>query len=1068
MAAEATALDRAVQRLNSTTASSASSNDQATQSLSRLNDEHERHRRLIAQGLPAQSSLIQVQRQLATQTRQTGNEFDRASGRLRQFVDAGVLLGPALVPLTTTAVPAIGGLVNQLGIGILAAGTAVAAFQGVGDALEALNEANLDPTVDNLAAAEEAMAGLSPAARDFAQQIGVMRGEFRGLRDAAASGLFPAITRELRDIDPLLARTETLLRRVGEAAGTEVARGLDSLGSDRWEGFFDFLGRESAPALRDLGQAIGNSAHALSEMWMAFQPLNRDFGDWLVDITRRWDEWSQGLSSNADFAEFLTYIRENGPQVADTLGAIGAMFLDIIEAAAPLGGPVLAALEAIADVISTIADSDIGTPLLSALAAMTLLNRTAAVFARTTGGGAAGGAGAAAASGGLFGPLRAQATAARGSIRTLSTDLRTLGSFNILPTPASQAARQAAMDRATQSLRTAGAVAGKTALGVGALTVATTGAGDSIGATNTAMLGLAGSMLGPYGAAAGATVGMFLDVNAAADKARDAIDQVAVSLEQGFSGGNIESLRAAVSEIQKIPESAEPGMFAKAAGVALDYSGLAFLPGIDGYADMEAAQAKLERQADRAQVSLNRVRNATTLLGAAMEMPTQSTSDLEAVLAKAQPAMAALGYSTIDLEQAAMRTSLAQSQLGQVFGDFFIDAGPNMQEIADEIAEWQANAEAAARSMGELTEAYSRWNDTLSAVDANVAYQQALADLKTTADETGRSFDITTQAGRDFVGGLTNWAESVKAVVDNAPIGEQAGILEQSIIDMSDAFGISIDEAWRWANEVGITSSLVNSALSSSGEESLRLKGFFDSLPPVVQTDIKANGIPQTEGAVLRLTDKYDHLPDFKDTLLSLSDGAAVAGILRYDQLVRNIPRTWSTDIITRYRVSGRPAPQVNGPRALADGGHVTGPGGPRDDKIPAWLSNGEFVINAAATARHLHLLHAINAGRYADGGYVQRRPQPPADVMASWQGASQFAQGGLVAAQQAPRVTVTAESGSAAALAAVQAEMSAMRRDMAALVPAIERGSASGTYAGTKDAGEGKANRFNQMRKVT
>ncbi|MFN4172711.1 MAG: phage tail length tape measure family protein [Pseudorhodobacter sp.] len=46
------------------------------------------------------------------------------------------------------------------------------------------------------------------------------------------------------------------------------------------------------------------------------------------------------------------------------------------------------------------------------------------------------------------------------------------------------------------------------------------------------------------------------------------------------------------------------------------------------------------------------------------------------------------------------------------------------------------------------------------------------------------------------------------------------------------------------------------------------------------------------------------------------------------------------------------------------DGGRIDGPGGPRDDKIPAMLSNGEYVINAAATAQHLPLIEAINSGR--------------------------------------------------------------------------------------------------------
>lgn len=60
--------------------------------------------------------------------------------------------------------------------------------------------------------------------------------------------------------------------------------------------------------------------------------------------------------------------------------------------------------------------------------------------------------------------------------------------------------------------------------------------------------------------------------------------------------------------------------------------------------------------------------------------------------------------------------------------------------------------------------------------------------------------------------------------------------------------------------------------------------------------------------------------------------------------------------------------------RGLAAGGMVHGPGGPRDDKIPARLSNGEFVVNAASTKRHRALLEAINAKGFADGGLVSVR----------------------------------------------------------------------------------------------
>lgn len=59
---------------------------------------------------------------------------------------------------------------------------------------------------------------------------------------------------------------------------------------------------------------------------------------------------------------------------------------------------------------------------------------------------------------------------------------------------------------------------------------------------------------------------------------------------------------------------------------------------------------------------------------------------------------------------------------------------------------------------------------------------------------------------------------------------------------------------------------------------------------------------------------------------------------------------------------------------SFATGGRVRGPGGPTSDQIPAMLSNGEYVVNAAATRANLGLLQAINDNgvkTFAAGGIV-------------------------------------------------------------------------------------------------
>jgi hypothetical protein len=65
----------------------------------------------------------------------------------------------------------------------------------------------------------------------------------------------------------------------------------------------------------------------------------------------------------------------------------------------------------------------------------------------------------------------------------------------------------------------------------------------------------------------------------------------------------------------------------------------------------------------------------------------------------------------------------------------------------------------------------------------------------------------------------------------------------------------------------------------------------------------------------------------------------------------------------------------IPGITGKAEGGMVHGPGTGTSDSILTALSNGEYVVNARATARNRHLLEAINAGGriggFAEGGFV-------------------------------------------------------------------------------------------------
>ena len=105
----------------------------------------------------------------------------------------------------------------------------------------------------------------------------------------------------------------------------------------------------------------------------------------------------------------------------------------------------------------------------------------------------------------------------------------------------------------------------------------------------------------------------------------------------------------------------------------------------------------------------------------------------------------------------------------------------------------------------------------------------------------------------------------------------------------------------------------------------------------------------------------------------------------------------------------------------LRDGGDVIGPGGPRDDKVLIWGSNGEYMVNAKATAKNRPYLEAANRG-------ADLSKMLPA-----------FANGGMIGRMNAAMLTASAPRQSAAAPITFAPVIDARGADLAA-VARLER----------------------------
>lgn len=478
---------------------------------------------------------------------QSGRSIDRYSGRLAALAQAGLVFGPGAIPVTAVATAGVAGLASQLGFAAIGMGSLVVATRGVGDALKAVNAAAIEPTAKNLEKARQAMADLAPETQAFVRRLHELRPVLGDIRDAAAAGWFPGLTESLDYFELVAPRVASLFETIGSAGGNLLADGAEALAGGEWAEFISFVEAEGPEALDQFGRSVGNVVQGLAELWMAFDPLNDDFSNWLLEASRGFNAWADGLDETEGFQDFIEYVREAGPQVERTLGAIAEATVAIVKAASPLGGPVLAAFEVIADALKTIADSPLGTKIFTMAAAFVVLNKTLAVTAgllartgfisaatagRISGAGTGTGPGPVGGGGPTPVPIMGRLNAARTGFAQFRTDLRDLRGATLAQRNASTALI-AAQARVNATMKTTATTAAKGAVGIGAFAVATGAAGESLGLQNTAMLGLVGYMAGPWGAALGAGIGLVADITAANRRWEESLKQIHAALASG-------------------------------------------------------------------------------------------------------------------------------------------------------------------------------------------------------------------------------------------------------------------------------------------------------------------------------------------------------------------------------------------------------------------------------------------------------------------------------------------------------------------------------------------------------
>ncbi|HEX6685016.1 MAG TPA: hypothetical protein VF062_19660 [Candidatus Limnocylindrales bacterium] len=872
--------------------------------------------------------------------------LDSFSVRLGLLGSAAAAIGPSIVPVMGAAVPAIGALTTGMVGATAAAGTMLLAFQGVGDAVSAVSDYQLEPTADNLAKVKAAFDEIGPSGARFVMALKEMQPVLDDLQQASRDGIFPGFERGLDELvskaPGIISFVEDISSRVGDLGGDLGA----ALANDAdLQEFFAFIDREAGPAMEDFGRATGNFIAGIANMIEAISGLSGGVSGDLLDMSRSFREWAAGMEDTEGFRVFADYIRTTGPQVADFLGALGEALVALTAAVAPWGAVVLPILTAAAKAFTALAESPIGPPLFAAAAAMLAVSKASALL----------GPSLTRMNTGLV-ATRTNLSGFSRDVRAMSTEFSNLGRAQSTALSFFSGTSSAAL-RTRESVREVGRAAAQAGPSVAAMGLLATGAADKMGLSNTAMLTLAGSMAGPWGSAAGAAVGLTMDLAAANDDLAAAVESANAAMDSGSLQETTASLRALRATLKETTDNDvlgfDLGAFDKLGAFTNTIAPLSnitkLMSGITGETDKAGASIE-ELEAKKAGLE-----ELAVALGANKNSATEMASGAD----RAQAAMDALGISSEDLALAQRAGGVEFDLLAGRIQAYIVSADSvagRTEAIGDAIADLGNDALSTAESASALSAALdallSPGQDLIAAQDQ---MSSVLNGLKGEIDGTNKSLEGTSEAAIKNRAAISDGVSAINELVA-AQSAAGASSLEvaltmdeqrAALIRQGEAAGLSKKQVESLINQMGLTPEVIRTAFEAAGIDSVDAKTQallhrYNALPPKVQTDIAANGIPKSEADITRLQQKYKLTPAQVRTLAALKDNAsgpiaAVIAALRAADgqnatvtiTTRRITEIQTISIGQQTRTDRRIEPgsnadggfYANGARAFADGG---------------------------------------------------------------------------------------------------------------------------------------------------
>ncbi|WP_249645848.1 MULTISPECIES: hypothetical protein [unclassified Lysinibacillus] len=237
----------------------------------------------------------------------------RAFGELMQHTLTGSLI--AVLPMIAPLIANIGVAIANLGpmIGTVAGSTfaLAGAFASAGVAAGAFAAVAI-PTIKKLF---DENAKLNSAQMSAKSSFDNMKKTYQSLVKETEKPVLKAFTSAMQITNTLLTKLRPLFLSSAQAVSSLMTQLNTAIGTPPIQKFLDYLNTTGAPMLKTVTRSMGNLFKGLASMLVAFAPLTASTAKGFEEMTARFAEWSNGLSSSSKFQSFMDYVNENMPKI---------------------------------------------------------------------------------------------------------------------------------------------------------------------------------------------------------------------------------------------------------------------------------------------------------------------------------------------------------------------------------------------------------------------------------------------------------------------------------------------------------------------------------------------------------------------------------------------------------------------------------------------------------------------------------------------------------------------------------------------------------------------------------